>query len=263
MTCLGIAYNTPTKPMQHMSHSGARGESRHQTISLMMTSSYLCVCMCVCMMCACAECFCQLPSPLIVWSTGMYCDPTRQTAIRTLSRWHVHVILLHTAVVSIGQAPMGITPSPPQTTHASCQRNKPDDGADRSIDGFDRSGAHVPLGTCEFSVDTMLTKAGGQNASFNLSTGAGHVTVAACRLEPQPRYIYIYHTTAVLLLFQMSTLTSYFCVFSVDACYLFRSVYFGFKAFFVLSFFFLLFSSWGCTAVVGLRQAYCSRRETE
>ncbi|CAM9668630.1 unnamed protein product [Pylaiella littoralis] len=54
--------------------------------------------------------------------------------------------------------------------------------------GYKRSGAHVPLGSCQFSVDTMLAKAGGQNGVFNLSTGTGHVTVVSCKLVPQPSF---------------------------------------------------------------------------
>eukprot|EP00903_Cladosiphon_okamuranus_P009585 g9125.t2 len=53
---------------------------------------------------------------------------------------------------------------------------------------YKKSGSHVPLGSCELSVDTMLAKAGGQSGSFNLSTGAGAMVVHSCRLVPQPSF---------------------------------------------------------------------------
>ena len=51
-----------------------------------------------------------------------------------------------------------------------------------------RSGSHVPLGSCNFSVDTMLAKAG-TGSTFSLEGGTGEVVVHRCNLVPQPRYI--------------------------------------------------------------------------
>lgn len=49
-----------------------------------------------------------------------------------------------------------------------------------------RSGSHVPLGSCNISVDTMLNKAG-SGSTFSLAGGTGEVVVHRCNLVPQPR----------------------------------------------------------------------------
>ncbi|CAM9101606.1 unnamed protein product, partial [Hapterophycus canaliculatus] len=54
--------------------------------------------------------------------------------------------------------------------------------------GYRRSGAHASLGSCEFSVDKMVSSAGQPSNSFNLSAGTGQVVVSSCRLVPQPSF---------------------------------------------------------------------------
>eukprot|EP00904_Undaria_pinnatifida_P009983 jgi/Undpi1/6114/HiC_scaffold_20.g08599.m1 len=52
---------------------------------------------------------------------------------------------------------------------------------------YKKSGSHVPLGSCNFSVDTMLGKAG-SGSTFSLVGGTGEVVVHRCNLVPQPSF---------------------------------------------------------------------------
>lgn len=51
-----------------------------------------------------------------------------------------------------------------------------------------RSGSHICLGSCELSVDTMMSRAGGPGGVFNISSGTGQLVIESCKLVPQPRY---------------------------------------------------------------------------
>lgn len=50
----------------------------------------------------------------------------------------------------------------------------------------DRSGAHKVLGSCKLCVEDMMNKAGSDKV-FNLSDGAGELSLDSCKLIPQPR----------------------------------------------------------------------------
>ncbi|CAM9489319.1 unnamed protein product, partial [Laminaria digitata] len=52
---------------------------------------------------------------------------------------------------------------------------------------YKKSGSHVPLGSCNLSVDTMLNKAG-SGSTFSLAGGTGEVVVHRCNLVPQPSF---------------------------------------------------------------------------
>ncbi|CAN0236864.1 unnamed protein product [Ectocarpus sp. 6 AP-2014] len=54
--------------------------------------------------------------------------------------------------------------------------------------GYRKSGSHVSLGSCELSVDTMVSRAGEPGGVLNFSSGTGQLVIESCRLVPQPSF---------------------------------------------------------------------------
>ncbi|CAN0236225.1 unnamed protein product, partial [Ectocarpus sp. 8 AP-2014] len=54
--------------------------------------------------------------------------------------------------------------------------------------GYRKSGSHISLGSCELSVDTMVSRAGGPGGVLNISSGTGQLVIESCKLVPQPSF---------------------------------------------------------------------------